>query len=278
VRSAAHAAHRELIGRVLENEAIDLIHFHGLDFHAYVPPDPGRTAMLATLHLPLAWYPSQIFDLPGITFNCVSQNQAASANGRCLTFIANGIDASHYSAAGTPQHLLFIGRICPEKGPDIALRVARLLDLPLIVAGPIHAFHAHQEYFNACVQPLLDSKRRYVGPIDLAQKREFLSAARAVLIPSLAPETSSLVAMEAAASGVPVIAYGSGALPEVIRHGQTGFIVKSEQQMADVVSRLNSIPPGECQRHARKQFNADRMADRYLDLYTHVLQSARRSI
>lgn len=277
VRSEAHAIHRELIGRVLETEAIDLIHFHGLDFHAYVPNSPGRTTMLATLHLPLSWYPDDVFELPAINFNCVSQSQAASANGRRLTFIPNGIDLSQHAARHTSRHLLFIGRICPEKGPDIALRVAHLLDLPLIVAGPVHPFRAHQEYFGACVQPLLDSKRRYVGSIDLPQKLELLSAARAVLIPSLAPETSSLVAMEAAAAGVPAIAYRSGALPEVIKHGQTGFIVESEQQMADAVSGLDSIPADECQRHAREQFDADRMADRYLDLYARLLQAARRT-
>jgi glycosyltransferase involved in cell wall biosynthesis len=273
-RSRAQRVHRELIERVLRIEPIDLIHFHGLDFHAYVPHNPARIPMLATLHLPLAWYPSHIFDLPGINFNCVSQNQAASANGRSLPLVPNGIDLSQYTRCRAPEHLLFIGRICPEKGPDIALRVAHLLDLPLIAAGPVHAFRAHQEYFGACVQPLLDAKRRYVGSIDLGQKIELLSAARAVLIPSLAPETSSLVAMEAAAAGVPVIAYGTGALPEVIKHGQTGFIVESEQQMADAVSRLDSISTDECQKHAREQFDADRMADGYLEMYTRVVQPA----
>lgn len=276
VRNRAQAIHRELIERVLENQPIDLIHFHGLDFHAYVPHKPGRAAMVATLHLPLAWYPGHIFDLRGITFNCVSQHQAASANGQHLTFIPNGIDLSQYTRRHTPLHLLFIGRICPEKGPGIALRVARLLDLPLVIAGPVHPFRTHQEYFESCVKPLLDSKRRYIGPIDLAQKVELLSAARAVLIPSLAPETSSLVAMEAAAAGVPVIAYGSGALPEVINHGQTGFIVESEQQMAEAFSRLDAISTDECQKHAREQFDADRMAERYLDLYTRVLQASPR--
>jgi glycosyltransferase involved in cell wall biosynthesis len=278
VRTEAQAIHRDLIQRTLHNRPIDLIHFHGLDFPAYVPERPIRSAMLATLHLPLSWYPSHIFELPAITLNCVSQNQAASANGRSLGFIPNGIDLSQYPTSRDPEHLLFIGRICPEKGPDIALRVAHLLDLPLLVAGPVHPFPAHQEYFRTCVQPLLDSKRCYIGAIQLAQKVEMLASARAVLIPSLAPETSSLVAMEAAAAGAPVIAYRSGALPEIIVHGKTGFIVESEQQMAEAVSRVDLITAEACQKHSREQFDAGQMADRYLELYSRVIQHARRSI
>jgi glycosyltransferase involved in cell wall biosynthesis len=278
VRTEAQSIHRDLIQRTLQNRPIDLIHFHGLDFHAYVPEHRGRSAMLVTLHLPLSWYPSHIFELPAITFRCVSQNQAASANGRCLGFIPNGVDLSQYTTSRDAEHLLFVGRICPEKGPDIALWVAHLLDLPLLVAGPVHSFPAHEEYFRTCVQPLLDSKRRYVGAIDLAQKVEMLASARAVLIPSLAPETSSLVAMEAAAAGAPVIAYRSGALPEIIVHGKTGFIVESEQQMAEAVPHADSIAAEACQKHAREQFDADRMADRYLELYSRVIQHPRRSI
>jgi glycosyltransferase involved in cell wall biosynthesis len=273
VRRRAQDIHRQLIGDVAAKQQIDLIHFHGLDFHAYVPKEPGRAAMLATLHLPISWYPNKIFEFSAMTFNCVSRSQAASANGRHLPFIPNGIDLSpHTARERAPEHLVWIGRICPEKGPDAALRVAHRLDLPLVLAGPVHPFRTHQEYFTNCVQPLLDSKRRYVGPISLAEKVELLAAARAVLIPSLAPETSSLVAMEAAAAGVPVIAYSSGALPEVIARGRTGFIVESEKEMAEAVPRAAAISPDACRNHAREWFDADRMSERYFGLYRRIIQ------
>jgi glycosyltransferase involved in cell wall biosynthesis len=273
VRCKAQSIHRELIESLLRKHAVDVIHFHGLDFHAYVPFDPGHVAMLATLHLPVAWYPDEIFRIPAMLFNCVSQHQAVGVTGRRLPFITNGVDLSQYKTWSQPrEHLLFMARICPEKGVDAALRVARQLDLPLLVAGPVHPFRTHQEYFTHKVYPLLDRKRRYLGPVGLAQKTELLAGAQAVLIPSLASETSSLVAMEAASAGTPVIAYRSGALPEVIADGQTGFIVESEQEMAEAVGRVPTIFPDECRKRACKLFDADRMAAQYIELYSQIVQ------
>ncbi len=263
VRQAAQRDHLRFIDGALDRFPVDLIHFHGLDFHRYVPQRHVRK--LATLHLPLAWYPPSIFDLPGLQLNCVSATQAA---GRKLPFVANGIDAQRYAAvSGDKKHLLWLGRICPEKGVHAALEVAHQLDLPIIVAGPVHPFRDHEAYFRDKVQPLLDDKRRYVGPVGLRQKIDLLADAICLLIPSLVEETSSLVAMEAAASGTPVIAYRSGALPEVVEHGVTGFIVDSQAEMAQAVQRLHEISPQACRERAKIRFNAGRMIDDYLKLY-----------
>lgn len=173
--------------------------------------------MLATLHLPISWYPPGIFDCPDMHLVCVSHSQAASApNGRRLPVVENGIDTRRYGRCEKTREdfLLWLGRVCPEKGTHIALEVAHRLGLRLLVAGRVHPFPSHQKYFDLEVVPLLDSKREYVGPVGLNQKAELLSRARCLLAPSLVAETSSLVAMEAMASGTPVIAFRSGALPE----------------------------------------------------------------
>ena len=70
---------------------------------------------------------------------------------------------------------------------------------------------------------LLDSERQFIGAVDEQEKWRLLSRARCLLQPSLAPETSSLVAMEALACGTPVIAFPSGALPEIIDNGKQWF-------------------------------------------------------
>ena len=126
------------------------------------------------------------------------------------------------------------------------------------------------------MQPLFDDRRRYVGPVGFAKKVELLAGARAVLIPSSAPETSSLVAMEAASAGTPVVAFRSGALPEVVVDGRTGFVVDSEREMTQAVCRAGSISAEACQAHARKVFDADLMAARYVDLYERIIQDGRR--
>lgn len=273
VRQQAQQAHAVCIQQALGQSPADLVHFHGLDFSTYLPA--RLVPKIATLHLPLAWYPQPVFDLSDITLCCVSESQARTApDGLRLPVVTNGIDLARYRTdAPRRPYLLWLGRVCEEKGADIALRVAHRLDLPLIVAGPVHSFPYHQAYFSERVAPLLDEMRRYVGAVALEQKIELLAAARCVLIPSLAAETGSLVAMEAIASGKPVIAFRSGALPETVEHGVTGFIVDSEAEMAEAVQRTGEISPFRCREEAVRRFDAARMVEDYINLYRHALAS-----
>ncbi len=267
VRRQAQDEHRRVITEALREREIDLIHFHGLDFCEYVPRE--RLPKLATLHLPVAWYPQSIFELDGVTLSYVSHTQASSFAG---PVVCNGVDTRRYEGDYEKQgFLLTLGRICPEKGIDTALRVAHRLDLPMIVAGPVHAFEAHQRYFSEQVQPLLDERRRYIGPVGLQEKPGLLGAARCLLIPSSAPETSSLVAMEALSAGTPVVAFRSGALPEVVEYGVTGFLVDSEDEMVAAVMRIGEISPETCRERARMRFSSRRMVADYLKLYRELV-------
>jgi glycosyltransferase involved in cell wall biosynthesis len=267
VRAWAQSVHRERIRETLRTRPVDLIHFHGLDFDTYLP----ETAVpkLATLHLPLAWYPQQIFSTPDLTMNCVSDSQARSAPpGVCLPVVKNGIDLERFRTSnGEKGYLLWLGRICPEKGVHLALDSAHRLNLPLIVAGPVHSFPSHVAYFEDQVRPKLDERRRYIGPVGLDEKVDLLSGAICLLVPSLVAETSSLVAMEALASGTPVVAFDSGALPEIVECGVTGFIVSSEEEMAEAVGRISQVSRAACLSYAREHFDKRRMTADYLRSY-----------
>ncbi|HEX3684192.1 MAG TPA: glycosyltransferase [Bryobacteraceae bacterium] len=283
VREQAQQAHAACIQQVLEQFPVDLVHFHGLDFSNYLPAGPVAT--IATLHLPLAWYPPSVFSRqkiggkPAISLCCVSESQARTApDGLRLPVVPNGIEVERYRAdAPRRPYLLWLGRVCEEKGTDIALRAAHRLGLPLMVAGPVHPFPYHQTYFSERVAPLLDEKRRYVGAVALEQKIELLAEARCVLIPSLAAETGSLVAMEAISSGAPVIAFDSGALPEMVEHGVTGLIVSSEEEMAEAVKRTGEISPARCREEALRRFDAARMVEGYINLYRQLYRHGRAS-
>jgi glycosyltransferase involved in cell wall biosynthesis len=276
VRSAAHREHRSAIQTALETTPVDLIHFHGLDFAEYIPS--SGPPMLATLHLPVSWYPPHVFRIPELTLNFVSHAQAASHPSPVRwPVISNGIDLARYSKRAVKDgFLLVLARVCPEKGIDVALRVAHRLGLELIVAGPVHPFAAHQAYFNERVKPLLDERRQYIGPVGLDRKTDLLARAKCLLVPSSVAETSSLVAMEAIASGTPVVAFHSGALPQVVEQGRTGFIVASEEEMAEAVERVGEISSDNCRAAAVVRFNAQRMAREYLTLYERLRCSTRR--
>jgi glycosyltransferase involved in cell wall biosynthesis len=261
--------YRSSIERVVHRFEPDLIHFHGFDFHRYIPG--CSVPMMATLHLPVSDYPAEVF-AGGIRLVCVSDAQANSSEAtRNSSVIPNGVPTRRAPVREPGGYLLWMGRICPEKGTQLALQVARQLDACLIVAGPVHPYEAHQKYFTEEIEPLLDVKRVYAGPVYANEKDELLRGATCVLIPSLVAETSSLVAMESLMCGVPVIAFRAGALPEIVEDHRTGFIADSVEQMVEAVRQIDGISRWECREQARRRFDDGRMIQDYLDFYRSMM-------
>lgn len=272
---AASAVRAALLPALAE---ADLLHCHGIDFADHLPP-PGLP-VLATLHLPPAWYPPHAL-MPARLDTFVhavsaTQHAACPESPALLPPIPNGVDVAGLGAARHARRgfALMLGRICPEKGQHLALRAARLADVPLLLAGAAFPYPEHVAYWHEDVQPLLDGRRRWIGPVGLARKRRLLAAARCLLVPSLAAETSSLVAMEAAACGTPVIAFRAGALPEIVRDGVTGFLVDGVTDMADAIGRASAIEPAACRAEAASRFDARRMTGAYLDRYHALVRVA----
>jgi CelD/BcsL family acetyltransferase involved in cellulose biosynthesis/glycosyltransferase involved in cell wall biosynthesis len=273
VRGRAQERTRTAIARVLDQYSVDVVHMHGIDFHTYLPR--SEVPVLATLHLPPEWYPDSIFrcQRPATYLQCVSESQ----HSRCpkseilLPPISNGIPVRAFEwASRKSDYALALGRICPEKGVEVALDAAELAGIPLVIAGSVYEYPEHRSYFEERIRPRLNGRVRWIGAADLATKRELLRNARCVLIPSLAPETSSLVAMEAFACGTPVVAFRSGALPEVISDGETGFVVDSAAEMADAIRRSGEIAPSRCRRRAETRFDVGPVVDRYIETYRRI--------
>jgi glycosyltransferase involved in cell wall biosynthesis len=145
----------------------------------------------------------------------------------------------------------------------------------LLIGGEVFAYPDHQRYFDEEVRPRLDGARRFLGPVGLRRKRRLLAAASCVLIPSLVPETSSLVAREALAAGTPVIAFRRGALAETVEHGRTGFLVDDLESMACAIPLVVGLDPETCRAAARERFSLDAMTAAYLDLYQRLASEGR---
>ena len=263
------------IERVLAENDVDLVHMHGLDFHEYaVPPGP---AMLATLHLPPDWYPPGAFETarPDTWLNCVSKTEASCVRPapNLLPPIPNGVPVDRLGQARVSkrEYALMLARVCPEKGVHLALQAARASGMTLLIGGEVFPYQAHQDYFEAEVKPLLGDQWRYLGPLAFERKRRLLAGASCLLVPSLVAETSSLVAMEAASCGTPVIAFRSGALPEVVEDGRTGFVVDGVDGMVEALGRIGMIAPETCRRVARERFSLERMTGAYLARYAELV-------
>ena len=273
---AAHAQAQSAVRRAMAPwlGRADVVHLHGLDFDGYLPP-PGPPA-LATLHLPPSWYaPAALSPArPRTWLHCVSASQhralqALPHTPHLLPPIGNGVDVAALSAVrhGRRGYAVILGRICPEKGQHIALAAACRAGVGLLIGGVAFPYPAHQAYFAEQVAPLLDASRRHLGALGFARKRRLLAGARCLLAPSTAPETSSLVAMEAMSAGTPVIAFPSGALAELVEHGRTGYLVHTVAEMADAIGAAGSIGAETCRAVARERFTADRMTVQYMQAY-----------
>lgn len=274
IRRRAWRVCRERIARLVSSEKVDLVHMHGVDFAEYLPP-PGVPTVV-TLHLPLDAYPSDILALRerGVHLVCVSENQRAAGGAAWAhaPVVDNGVASTDDKRVYRKRRFaLTLGRICPEKAFEDAVRGARQADLPLLIGGRVFPYPAHERYYREVLVPLFNARCRYAGALFGRRKRRLLASAQCLIVPSRVAETSSLVVMEALMVGTPVVARRLGALPDLIEDGHTGFLIDDVSQMAAAIARCAALDPAACRLEARRRFSAERMIERYLDLYRALL-------
>ena len=186
-----------------------------------------------------------------------------------LATIPHGLAESIYTfnpAPRQPAYLAFLGRISPEKRPDRAIAIAKRSGLPLKIAAKVDAVDA--AYFHEVIEPLLDHPLvEFVGEIGDSEKSAFLGNAQALLFPIDWPEPFGLVMIEAMACGTPVIAWHCGSVPEIVDHGETGFIVATEDEAVAALARLQLIDRRRVRDVFEQRFTATVMARNYLRLY-----------
>jgi glycosyltransferase involved in cell wall biosynthesis len=177
--------------------------------------------------------------------------------------IHNGIDAGAFPfRAEGGDYLAFLGRMIPSKGAAEAVRIARELDFPLIMAGP------STDWFERDVRPAVDDRSiRYLGPVDPAARNELLAGAAALLYPITYPEPFGLVMVEAMACGTPVAAFGVGAVPEVVEQGVGGCWVPPNGSLGEAVRSAVQLDRRRVRDAAVERFDYRRMVDAYERLY-----------
>ena len=268
-KRAARRHHLRAIAGAMREHRIDVVHLHGIDFHACLPP--SGPPVLVTLHLPLAWYPREALrpDRPNTYLHCVSsaQHRTAPPDVGLLRPIENGVAVGDAPLPEKRNFALFLGRICPEKGVHLAVVAAERAQVPLLIAGETFAYPEHIRYFESQIAPKLGQNCRFIGPVGPRRKQYLLAKACCVLLPSLAEETSSLVAREAMAAGTPPIAFPNGAMADVLVHGRTGFLARGVEEMAQAIAQAPSIDPELCRAETRRRFPLSKMLDTYLSLY-----------
>lgn len=283
-----------------ESHKVDLIHDHtGVGFPTIAAAIKNRPPILITLHGSLdPPFVSRYLDLlknkEGFFFVSISDNQRKGKPD--LPFIAtvhNGVNTRDFPCQRKKRKLLFcIGRITPDKGTDKAITVAQRLETNLVIAGEPEATREGDEYWREEVKrgvtkhvdedkDKLRSVRIilrnggpnviYFGSAEFDDKVALYRDASCLLMPIDWEEPFGLVMIEAMACGTPVVAFRRGAAPEIIKDGETGFLVDNLEEMIEAVRNIGRISPQACRQRVKTHFSAEVMARNYYNVYKEIL-------
>jgi glycosyltransferase involved in cell wall biosynthesis len=269
-RSDPVAAQAALLEMVATQAAdFDIIHSH---------VDWLHLPLLSRLGVPFVTTPHGRLDLPGLSaltrrfpkapFISISENQRIPLReANWLGTVYHGLPPDALRPSLVPgSYLAFLGRLTPEKGPEVAIRIARAAGLPLRIAAKVP--RGDGRYFKERLEPLIDGDQvQLTGEVNDKTKEAFLAGAAALLFPIDWPEPFGLVMIEAMACGTPVIAFRRGSVPEVIEDGVSGCIVESEEEAVQAVKGLGQLDRSRVRAAFECRFTAGRMAQEYVRNY-----------
>ena len=246
----------------LHAEEFDVIHDHTGFGTALGAVLRGRPPVVHTLHGPWTDATRRFYGAvsPPVHLIAISESQASgNPDLEYAGVVHNGVDLDVYPWRKEKEDfLLFLGRCNAEKGPEVAVEVAKRADLPLALvvkrSEPMEIAH-----WDEHVAPRLRGDEEIVFDAPHDQKVDFLARARATLCPIQWPEPFGLVMIESMACGTPVIATPRGAAPEIVVEGRTGVLAEDVDAMAEAVAAVADMSPSACREHVVENFSAEAM-------------------
>lgn len=267
--------HVRLMELVFDNVSrFDIVHFHSDYLHFPLlrrSPCPSVTTLHGCLHAPdLGPLFDEYTEVPLISISNSQRRPAPAARWEATVY--HGLPRDLHTFRSQPgDYLAFLGRVSPEKGLDRAIRIARRWGMRLKIAAKIYP--DENGYFHQVIEPLLRESKEWVefiGEVGGREKDEFLGHAYALLFPVDWAEPFGLVMIESLACGTPVVAWPNGSVPEIIEDGVTGFLVECEEEAVEVLPDVARLSRQRCRRVFEERFDAARMAQDYLNIYSRL--------
>lgn len=266
-----------LIYQANKKEKFDIIHLHGpIDRCAFTIAELfPKTPICYTMHDPLTaeWrvFLHKTFKTKHqylVSISNAQRKPAPSLN--WIDTIYNGMNFKDYKFNAKPKNYLFYaGRILRRKGVYEAIQVAKATGNKLLIAGDCYS---EKTYWEEKIQPNLSKKIQYVGFISKEKLMELYADAKASLMPILWEEPFGLTFIESMATGTPPISFDRGSASEVIKHGKSGFVVKTLKQMIKAVKDIDKIDRAECRKYVEKRFSVEKMVNAYEKVYYKILK------
>ncbi len=253
-----------------EAERYDLIHNH-FDFLPLTYAGLVRTPVVTTIHGFSSPRIMPVYQKYNGRVHYVSISNSDRDPGLDYqATVHHGIPLEEFPFSPDPgRYLLFFGRIHRDKGAAEAVELARQTGHPLIIAGIIQ----DQDYFDRFVAPYLDNDRiKYIGSVGPADKGAILGGAMALVHLINFDEPFGLSVVEAMACGTPVLAINRGSMPELIHHGENGFLVKDLPEAKASLPRLKELSRQRCRESVETGFTVEVMVERYIEVYRQIIE------
>jgi glycosyltransferase involved in cell wall biosynthesis len=270
---AAHA-----LSAYLDRDRFDIVHDHsGIVGPAMGSLPGGSSPVVHTLHGPWTEPTRHFYSLvhEHVSLVAISETQRADNPGlHYAATVHNGINLDAYPfLEHKDEFLIYIGRANPDKGPAVAIEVARRAGLELVmIVKKNQPFEL--AYWDEIVAPLLHPGVEVLEDVSHQEKADLLSRARAMLFPIQWAEPFGLVMVEAMACGTPVVACPAGAAVEIVADGETGFLRDSHDDLAAAVHRVAELSPDACRNRAAARFSAATMVDGYERVYERAIATS----
>ena len=288
----------------------DIIHGHlslASDFLSLVFAHEQRVPSLFTLHFPLPIEEKNkdrrtLFEYL-INMNYVSiSNRQRSLPLNFVKTIYHGITTKDfpYVESAPDDFLVWIGRIVPEKGLEDAIEITNRLKKKLVIGGRVDEENeANLNYFKTNIEiKLRNSSIIHYNEVTSEKRDELLSSGKCFLFPIKWEEPFGLVMIESMACGTPVVAFAKGSVPEVVKDGETGFIVNTSEEdkrgdwivkktgiegLCEAVEKIYSMSDEQykqmrknCRAHVEKNFTLNSMVDDYEKVYRQIIEISKK--
>lgn len=267
-----HLSHLHLGTAYSLQDQFDIIHDHTGLFGAPFAHN-SRTPVVLTLHGPIDERTETMFTQFQNPYTVtISLQQASKAdNFNHVGTVYNGLKFDHYPASSIDgSYLLYVGRICPQKGLHHAITVSEKTGLRLVIAAKYEPYQ-NRDYFDTAIKPKLSRRIKWLGEVNEETRNQLYAHAKAFLHPATWAEPFGLTLIEAMACGCPIIAFDRGSIPEIVWNKKTGYVVTNVQEMIAAVKKIREIDRKRCVEYARTTFNARKMAVGYERIYRKIL-------